>query len=174
MQDHFLKFDGTSKRQERGPVPEQLIAEILAIKLRQDRAAEAAIRERAEKAHAQEAIKRIAGERWNTIKAELLDSAAALNTALKPGQIEISMEDGQTGTTMMDFMRIRVTRDGREAGTASLNVDNLGGVQLAATIKGARRHEPWERKIAAEQVGLETLLQAVLDFVKTIIEKGGR
>jgi hypothetical protein len=93
---------------------------------------------------------------------------------LKPGQIEISMEDGQTGTTMMDFMRIRVTRDGREAGTASLNVDNLGGVQLAATIKGARRHEPWERKIAAEQVGLETLLQAVLDFVKTIIEKASR
>jgi hypothetical protein len=153
---------------------EQLIADILAMKHRQDSAAEAKVREKAEKARAEEELKRLVAVRWVSIKAQLLDSATSLNAAFKPGGIEVNLEDGQFGTSMLDSMQIRVARDGREAGCASLNIDRAGGAQFAATIKGARRHEPWEQKIAAEQMGLEPMQQVVLDFVRTVIEKAGR
>jgi hypothetical protein len=155
-------------------VTEQLIADILAIKRRQDLAAEAAVREKAEKAQAEEELKKSVANRWASTKAQLLDSAALLNAAFKSGGIEVNFEDGQVGTSTLDFMHIRVARDGREAGCASLNIDKVGGAQFTATIKGTRRHEPWERKITAEQVGLEPLQQIILDFVRTVIEKAGR
>ena len=92
----------------------------------------------------------------------------------EPGGIEVNLEDGQVATSSLDVMQIRVVRDGREAGCASLSIDRVGGAQFAATIKGARRHEPWERRIAAEQVAFELMQQVVLDFVRTVIEKAGR
>jgi hypothetical protein len=153
---------------------DQLIADILAIKHRQDLTAQAAVREKAEKAQAEEELKKLVAERWATTKMQLLDAAASLNEAFKPGGIEVNLEDGQVGTSLLDTMQIRVARDGREAGCASLNIDRVGGAQFAATIKGARRHEPWERKIAAEQVAFELMQQVVLDFVRTVIEKAGR
>jgi hypothetical protein len=155
-------------------VTEQLIADILAIKHRQDLAAQAAVREKAERAHAEEELKKLVAKRWASTKAQLLDSATLLNAALKSGGIEVNFEDGQVGTSMLDFMHIRVARDGREAGCASLNIDKIGGAQFIATIKGARQHESWQRKITAEQVGLEPMQQVILDFVRMVIEKAGR
>jgi hypothetical protein len=111
-------------------VTEQLIADILAIKRRQDLAAEAAVREKAEKAQAEEELKKSVANRWASTKAQLLDSAALLNAAFKSGGIEVNFEDGQVGTSTLDFMHIRVARDGREAGCASLNIDKVGGLSL--------------------------------------------
>jgi len=153
---------------------EQLIADILAIKHRQDLTAQAALRERAVKAQAEEELKKLVAKRWASTKTQLVDAAASLNEAFKPGGIEVNLEDGQAGTSLLDVMQIRVARDGREAGCASLTIDRVGGAQFAATIKGARRHEPWERRIAAEQVAFELMQQVVLDFVRTVIEKAGR
>jgi hypothetical protein len=176
LEDHSPRVDAAfaKPREVETKVTEQLIADILAIKQRQDLAAEAAVREKAEKAQAEEELKKLVATRWASVKAQLLDSATLLNAAFKSGGIEVSFEDGQVGTSMLDFMHIRVARDGREAGCASLNIDKIGGAQFTATIKGIRRHEPWERKIAAEQVGVEPMQQAVLDFVRTVIEKAGR
>jgi hypothetical protein len=165
---------GKLEREVETKVTEQLIADILAIKLRQDLAAEAAMREKAERAHAEEELKKLAAQRWASTKAQLLDSTALLNAAFKTGGIEINFEEGQVGTSMLDFMHIRIARDGREAGCASLNIDKIGRAQFTATIKGARRHESWERKITAEQVGLEPMQQVILDFVRMVIEKAGR
>ena len=165
---------GRHVRKVETKVTEQLIADILAIKHRQDLAAQAAVREKAERAHAEEELKKLVAKRWASTKAQLLDSAALLNAAFKSGGIEINFEDGQVGTSTLGFMHIRVARDGREAGCASLNIDKIGGAQFTATIKGARRHESWERKITAEQVGLEPMQQVILDFVRTVIEKAGR
>jgi len=153
---------------------DQLIADILAIKHRQALTAQAAVREKAEKAQAEEELKKLVAKRWASTKVQLLDAAASLNEAFKPGGIEVNLEDGQVGTSLLDTMHIRVSRDGREAGCASLNIDRVGGAQFAATIKGARRHERWERKVAAEHVAFELMQQIVLDFVKAVIEKAGR
>jgi hypothetical protein len=151
-------------------VTDQVIADILAIKLQQDAATESAIRQKAERAHAQEELKKIVAQRW----LQLVDSATALNTALKPGRIEINVEDGQVAAPLLDFMHIRVARDGQEAGCVALNIDKAGGARFIATIRGARRHEPWERIIAAEHVSLETINRTVLDFVQIVIQKAGR
>jgi hypothetical protein len=177
LEKHALRVSaafGKLEREVETKVTEQLIADILAIKLRQDLAAEAAVREKAERAHAQEELKKSVAKRWASIKVQLLGYATSLNTAFRTGGIEVSFEDGQVGTSMLDFMHIRIARDGHEAGCASLNIDKVGAAQFTATIRGARRHEPWERKIAAEQMSLEPVQQVVLDFVRTVIEKAGR
>jgi hypothetical protein len=177
LENHSPRVDpafGKHRREVETEVTEQLIADILAIKHRQDRAAEAALREKAERTQAEEELKKSVAKRWAALKSQLLDSATLLNTAFKSGGIEINFEEGQVGTSMLDFMHIRVARDGREAGRASLNIDKVGGAQFTATIRGARRHEPWDRKIAAEQMSLEPMQQVVLDFVRTVIEKAGR
>ena len=153
---------------------DQVIADILAIKLQQDAATESAIRQKAERAHAQEELKKIVAQGWKSIKLQLVDSATALNTSLKPGRIEINVEDGQVAAPLLDFMHIRVARDGQEAGCVALNIDKAGGARFIATIRGARRHEPWERIIAAEHVSLETINRTVLDFVQIVIQKAGR
>ena len=69
---------------------EQLIADILAIKHRQDLTAQAAVREKAEKAQAEEEFKKLVAKRWASTKTQLLDAASTLNQAFKPGGIEVN------------------------------------------------------------------------------------